>query len=233
MAEIPKLHPEEQQFRSCAFCTIQIPVDAVVCPHCDKTQPPSEKLLRAYAPGPSGLPGFRESLFAGDRFSGLNALWIRYGKWIKVAWPVLAAIALLFLVYGIWVDYKVTIVPNQQLPIKVKKDRRDSVELLTVYVTNLGEDIPDLSLKSIGVVVEFAYRDGRLEKKTVFPKAEHRGEGSMLNGETGFYQLSFSSRGLKEIVLKSEIVDLGMGRNLIPSGGIRRHLPPGRKTGSP
>lgn len=221
MADPPQLHREEQQFGVCPYCTIQIPVDAVICPHCRKILPPPEKLIGAYAPKPSRISGFRQRLFAGERFSSLSDLWIRYGKWIKVAGPALAAVALLFLVYGVWVDYKVTIVPNPQLPIKVKKDKKENVDLLTVFVTNRGEDVPDLSLKSIGVVVDFAYRDGRREKKTVFPKAEHRGEGAMLNGETGWYEIAIPSTGLKEVVLRSEVVDLGMGRKLIPPRGVR------------
>lgn len=225
MADIPKLHPEEQQFRSCAFCTIQIPVDAVVCPHCEKTQPPSEKLLRTYAPRRSGLTGILERLFAGDRFSGINGLWTRYGKWIKVAGPVLAAILLLFLVFRLWVGHKVTILPNPELPIKVKQDKRNQAVLLTVMVTNLGEDVPDLSLKSIGVEVEVVYRDGRREKKTFFPKAEYHGEGSLLRGETGRFDFETPSKGLKEVVFRSEIVDLGMGRTLIPPGAGRRSVP--------
>jgi archaellum component FlaG (FlaF/FlaG flagellin family) len=134
---------------------------------------------------------------------------------------VLGGFALLFLVYGAWVDYDVNIVPNPRLPVQAKKDKRERVDFLTIYVTNRGEDIPDLSLKSIGIVVEFAFRDGRREKKTVFPKAEHHGEGAMLSGETGKYEMAVPSSGLKEVTLRSEIVDLGMGRTLVPPGGRR------------
>lgn len=221
MTELPPLHSEEQQFGVCPYCTIQIPLDAAMCPHCQKILPPSGKLLDAYSPKESKVADFRRRLLSDPRWEGLSGLWTRYGRWIKVAGPVLAAIALLFLVYGVWVDYEVSIVPNPQLPMQVKKDKRDRVDLLTVFVTNRGEDIPDLSLKSIGIVVEFAYRDGRRERKTVFPKAEFHGEGAMLNGETGRYEIAVPPQGLKEIVLRSEVVDLGMGRTLVPPRGRR------------
>ena len=231
MAALPPPPQEVKEYRGCPYCTIQIPVDAAICPHCRKATPDSEKQLRAYPPKSSEFTDFRRRLHAGDGFARLSNLWTRYGKWIKVAGPVLAAIALLFLVYAVWVDYRVTVVPNPQLPLTVKKDKRERVDLLMVSVTNKGEDIPDLSLKSIGVVVEFAYHDGRRVRKTVFPKAEYRGEGAMLNGETGWYEISVSSQGLKEVILRSEVVDLGMGRKLIAPTGVKKRSPAERKAG--
>jgi hypothetical protein len=53
----------------------------------------------------------------------------------------------------------------------------------------------------------------------------------MLNGETGWYEIAVPSTGLKEIVLRSEVVDLGMGRKLIPPGGTRRNFPTEKKAG--
>jgi hypothetical protein len=138
---------------------------------------------------------------------------------------VLAAVLLLFIVYGVWVGYKVRVVPNPALTMKVKHEKKGQTVLLQVFVTNEGEDVPDLSLKSIGVVTEFVYRDGRREKKTVFPKADFHGEGSLLHGETGSFEIEASARGLKEVVLRSEIVDLGAGRRLVPPGGTWRYVP--------
>lgn len=86
-------------------------------------------------------------------------------------------------------------------------------------VTNQGDDIPDLSLRSIAVVVEFVYRNGRREKKTVFPKAEFRGEGALLRGETGKFEVAGSAKELNEIVLRSHVVDLGVGPKLIRPRG--------------
>jgi hypothetical protein len=214
---------DNPQYTGCPYCTIQIPAEAKVCPHCQKAlsvpkeraRPPafqkgSDFLLRTLREEPRAL---------------LADQWARYGKWIKVAGPVLAAVLLLFIVYGVWVGYKVRVVPNPALTMKVKHEKKGQTVLLQVFVTNEGEDVPDLSLKSIGVVTEFVYRDGRREKKTVFPKADFHGEGSLLHGETGSFEIEASASGLKEVVLRSEIVDLGAGRRLVPPGGTWRYVP--------
>jgi hypothetical protein len=214
---------DNPQYTGCPYCTIQIPAEAKVCPHCQKAlsvpkervRPPafqkgSDFLLRTLREEPRAL---------------LADQWARYGKWIKVAGPVLAAVLLLFIVYGVWVGYKVRVVPNPALTMKVKHEKKGQTVLLQVFVTNEGEDVPDLSLKSIGVVTEFVYRDGRREKKTAFPKADFHGEGSLLHGETGSFEIEASARGLKEVVLRSEIVDLGAGRRLVPPGGTWRYVP--------
>jgi hypothetical protein len=151
--------------------------------------------------------------------------WTRHGKWVKVAGPVMGAALLLLLVYAAWVGYKVHIVPNPALPVKVQHDRNGQTVILKVFVTNEGEDVPDLSLKSIGVVTEFLYRDGRRERKTVFPKSEYRGEGALLHGETGSFEIAASAKNLKEVILRSKIVDLESGRQLVPPGGMRRYVP--------
>jgi hypothetical protein len=226
VTERPRLPTEEQQFISCPYCTIQIAAGDVMCPHCKQALPPSGK--PAISPARRKEYGFRRQRRDQAGLESLADLWARYGKWIKVAGPVLAAFLLLFLVYGVWVGHKVTVVPNPELPIRVKQGKGDQGVLLTVMVTNMGEDVPDLSLKSIGVVVEIVYRDGRREKKTFFPKAEYRGEGAMLHGETGSFEIETRAKGLKEVILRSEIVDLGMGRTLIPPGVGRRYAPRSR-----
>ena len=225
MAEIPPLSPSERQYTDCPYCTIQIPAEAGVCPHCQKVIPPSGKKARASAPSGKGESGILERLRTMDGGEALSDLWILHGKWIKVGGPVMAAILLLFLVYGVWGDYKVRIVPNTALPVRVEQEKKDQSVLLKVFVKNEGEDVPDLSLKSIGVVMEFVYRDGRREKKTVFPKAEYRGEGALLHGETGSIEVEAPAKELKEVVLRSEVVDLGTGRMLVPPGGRRRVVP--------
>jgi hypothetical protein len=225
VTERPGLSSGEQEFICCPYCTIQIAAGDVVCPHCKQALPPSGKPAARRARRKEN--DFRELLRDQVRLESLAELWVRYGKWIKVAGPLLAAFLLLFLVYGVWVGHKVTVVPNPELPIKVKQEKGNRGVLLTVMVTNMGEDVPDLSLKSIGVVVEIVYRDGRREKKTFFPKAEYRGEGALLHGETGSFEIETRPKGLKEVILRSEIVDLGMGRTLIPPGAVRR--PPSRR----
>lgn len=225
MAEIPPLSPNERQYTDCPFCTIQIPAEAQVCPHCKKVMPPSGKRSSAPAAPDRRESGILEHLRSRDVLEVLSDLWILHGKWIKVGGAVLAAILILFLVYGVWVDYQVRIVPNPALPVKVKQEKRDQAVLLKVTVSNEGEDVPDLSLKSIGVVMEFVYRDGRREKKTVFPKTEFRGEGALLHGETGSFEFEAPTKELKEVILRSEIVDLGAERMLVPPGGRMRVVP--------
>jgi predicted nucleic acid-binding Zn ribbon protein len=223
MAETPPKSPDNQQFTGCPYCTIQIPADAKVCPHCQQVLNLQKKLGR-----PSAFKkesDFILRLLAEKRRTLLYDMWTRYGKWIKVAGPALAAALLLLIVYGVWVGYKVHVVPNPGLSVKVMHEKKGQTVVLNVFVTNEGEDIPDLSLKSIGVVTEFVYRDGRREKKTVFPKAEFRGEGSLLHGETGSFEIEAPAKGLKEVNLRSEIVDLGTDRKLVPPGGRRRYVP--------
>lgn len=188
---------------ACPHCTIQIPEGVAVCPHCRQPVLPEEGpqrpgLSRAGMPDPA-------------------VLWARYGKWVRSAGPVLLGLAVLFLVYQRWIAYRVTVVENPSLPVRVEEERKGDVVILRGTVTNRGDDIPDLSLRSVGVVVEFAYRDGRTEQKTAFPKAEFRGEGALLRGETGTFKVEGDAKSLVEVVLRSEIVDLGMGRNLIPA----------------
>jgi hypothetical protein len=225
MAENPPLPPDQGRYVDCPYCTIQVPADATVCPHCRKALPPSG--AGAPVPGERGRRGTGrlERLPRGGRLTVLSDLWILHGKWIKAGTALLAAIVLLFLVYRVRVGYEVRVVDNPALPVIVEQEKKSQSLLLKVFVTNKGEDVPDLSLKSVGVVMEFVYRDGRRERKTVFPKAEFRGEGALLHGETGSIEIETPTKELKEVVLRSEVVDLGAERMLIPPGGRRRVVP--------
>jgi hypothetical protein len=158
----------------------------------------------------------------------LPEIWARYGKWGKAAVPVVLGLIVLLVVYGTWVGYAVRVESDPSLPIQVKKDKRGEKVVLKVTVKNEGEDVPDLSLRSIAVAVDFLYRDGRREKKTAFPRSEHRGEGALLRGESGGFEIEAPAKGLREVVLRSEIIDLGMGRTLVPPGGAWRHVPKAR-----
>lgn len=227
MAEPPPLSPEDGQFTSCPYCTIQIPADARVCPYCQQVLNFPRKIV-----SPDAAPvesDFVKHLKSDRRLSPLLDLWTRYGKWIKIAGPVLAAAILLSIVFGVWAGVKVRMVPNASLPMKATHERKGPVTLFRVLVTNEGEDVPDLSLRSIAVVAEFSYRDGTRAKKTMFPKSELRGEGALLNGETGSVEFEVPATGLREAVFRSEVVDLESGRRLIPPGaGPRRSAPRGR-----
>lgn len=205
MSDKPPRSPKEEDYTACPSCTIQIPAKVPVCPHCQMIVPPAERKERT-RPISAGAPD-------------LAALWDRYGKWVKLAGPALLAVLLLAFVYQRWVAHKVNVEPNPSLPIQVEKEREGDALILRGTVTNRGDDIPDLSLRSVAVIVEFVFRDGRRQKKTVFPKTEFRGEGALLRGETGRFEVSVPAKELKEVVLRSEIVDLGMGRKLIRPRG--------------
>ena len=202
MPETPPLLPQDEEHIACPHCTIQIPAGVSVCPHCRQPVLPEE--------GPQRPRRFEAGLPAPA------VLWERHGKWVIVAGPVLLALVVLLFVYQRWVAYRVKVVQNPSLLVEVGKERKGDTLILRGTVTNRGDDIPDLSLRSVGVIVEFTYRDGRRERKTVFPKTEFRGEGTLLRGETGKFEVEGSAKGLTEIVLRSEIVDLGMGQKLVP-----------------
>ncbi len=205
MSDTPPRLSREEEYTSCPHCTIQIPANASACPHCQQEVLPPER-PRRQRPLSAGRPD-------------PAALWDRYGKWVKLAGPILLAVIVLILVYQRGVVHRVKVMPNPSLPIRVEKEREGDAMVLRGTVTNQGDDIPDLSLRSVAVVVEFVYRNGRREKKTVFPKTEFRGEGALLRGETGKFEVAGSAKELSEIVLRSEVVDLGMGRKLIRPRG--------------
>lgn len=205
MSDIPPQAPKGEEYTACPHCTIQVPVNVQVCPHCQQEILPPEP-PRRLRPFSAGRPG-------------LASLWERYGRWGKLTAPILLAVLVLAVAYQKWVAHSVTVVPNASLPIRVEKERRGDALILRGTVTNRGEDIPDLSLRSVAVVVEITYRDGRREKKTVFPKTEFRGEGALLHGETGKFEIARPAKEIREIALRSEIVDLGMGRKLIRPRG--------------
>lgn len=205
MPDKPPRSPKAEEYIACPSCTIQISANVPVCPHCQQIVLPAEREEP------------RRSVSAG--VPDLAALWDRHGKWIKLAGPALLAVLLLAFVYQRWTANNVKVEPNPSLPIQVEKEREGDTVVLRGTVTNRGDDVPDLSLRSVAVIVEFVYRDGRRQKKTVFPKTEFRGKGALLRGETGRFETAGPAKDLREIVLRSEIVDLGMGRKLIRPRG--------------
>jgi hypothetical protein len=205
MSDKPSRLPKEEEYTACPSCTIQISAKVPVCPHCQQIVPQAERKERT-RPISAGVPDLAD-------------LWDRYGKWVKLAGPALLAVLLLAFVYQQWVAHSVKVEPNPSLPIQVEKEREGDALILRGTVTNRGDDVPDLSLRSVAVIVTFVYRDGRRQKKTVFPKTEFRGEGALLRGEKGRFEVAGPAKELREVILRSEIVDLGMGRKLIRPRG--------------
>ena len=135
----------------------------------------------------------------------------RYGKWLKLAVPALIAIPALWIVFLLLTRLSIDIPKDPAFPIEVAKEKKGGrVVLLKGTVTNLGEDIPDLSLRSIGVTAEIRWNDGKVERKRVFPKSAFRGEGALFHGESGTFEFDVPP-GADAVTLRAEIVNLGGG----------------------
>jgi len=218
MADAPTQDPDSRDYTSCPSCTIQIPADTAVCPHCfqpvfrQKPAPPPVDIQQRLVP-PERFPALR-------RFRG------KYDTYLKIAAPILLALLVFWAVYGLWGRPTVTVASDNVFLIEASQEKSGRAVLLKGKLTNRGEDFPDLSLRSIGVIAEIRYRDGRTERRRIFPKSPFRGEGALMRGETGVFEIELPKE-VSAVSLRGEIVNLGEDRTLIPAGqGIRR-LPMG------
>jgi len=214
MTEIPALDPEHRNDISCPHCTIQIPGDVSNCPYC----------YQSVVGGTSGTPkDIHKLLVLPDRFPRLGSYYREHGKWVKVVGPILLAVLVLWLALGFLTRVRIVVPSDNAFLIEAERERKDGGRvLLTGKLTNRGEDIPDLSLRSIGVIAEFLYGDGRTERKRVFPKSPFRGEGALFRGESGAFEIEVP-KGVKSVTLRGEIVNLGEDRVFVPATrGIHR-----------
>jgi len=214
MTETPSRDPERRNYICCPHCTIQIPSHVPDCPYC--RQP--------VGGGPSGTPkDIHALLVPPERFPRLGKYFREHGKWVKVVVPALLAALVLWLGIGLLTRVRIVVPSDNAFLIEAKRERKDGgIVLLTGKLTNRGEDVPDLSLRSIGVIAEFLYDDGRTERKRVFPKSPFRGEGALFRGESGAFEIEVP-KGVKAVTLRGEIVNLGEDRVFVPAArGIRR-----------
>ena len=214
MTERPALDPENRNYISCPHCTIQIPDDVPDCPNC--RQPITGRT--------SGKPkDIRELLVPPERFPRLREYYREHGKWVKVIAPALLAVLVLWLSIGFLTRVKIVVPSDNNFLIEAERERKEGGRiLLTGKLVNRGEDVPDLSLRSIGVIAEFLYGDGRTERKRIFPKSPFRGEGALFRGESGAFEIEVP-KGVKSVTLRGEIVNLGEDRVFGPATrGIRR-----------
>jgi hypothetical protein len=214
MTEIPALDPKGLNDISCPHCTIRIPEDVPECPYCRKPVPGKTHGKRT---------DIRGLLVPPERFPRLVKYYREHGKWMKVIGPALLAGLVLWLALGFLTRVKIVVPSDNAFLIDAERDRKDGGRLfLTGNILNRGEDIPDLSLRSIGVIAEFRYADGRTERKRIFPKNPFRGEGALLRGESGAFEIEVP-KGVRSVTLRSEIVNLGEDRVFVPATrGIRR-----------
>ena len=226
MTDTPASIPGEPPPIRCPHCTNPIPADVSVCPYCIR---PVFREQRDRDRPESGPVDIRERLVPPERFPALRRYWDEHGKWLKVAGPALLAALALWGAYGLWSGLRVKVTPDSAFLIEVQKQKGGANLLLKGRLTNLGEDVPDLSLRSIRVIAELRYGDGRTERRRVFPKSPYRGEGALMRGEAGSFEVEVPKE-VTVVTLRGEIVDLGEDRKFIPAGqGTRLPATPNTK----
>jgi hypothetical protein len=196
---------------TCPRCNVRIPGDHAICPFC--------KLPVGSAPGPEAGSGtteeakdIREYLVPSESFPALKRFYRKHGKWLAVAGPALVAIPVLWILFLLLTRLSVEIPADPVFPIQVEHEKEGGRTVrLKGTLTNLGEDIPDLSLRSVGVTAEFRWDDGRVERVRVFPKSTFHGEGALYKGESGSFGIEVPE-GADAVTLRAEIVNLGEDR---------------------
>jgi hypothetical protein len=196
---IPSLQPrEEPAYVTCPFCTMQMPSGSKVCPHCSLQNP----LTR----------DFRELLVPEERFPRLMRLLRAYWQQLALGGGILLVFLVAAVVYYGWFGHPVSVVRNPAFKLSVTRGIQNGKVVLRGTVTNLGEDIPELSLKSIRVNADFRMKEGGVRRESAYPRSRYRGEGALMKGETGDFRIETQADGVESASLSTEVVDLTCGQ---------------------
>ena len=202
---------------TCFQCNIKVPVENKICPFCKQPLVFSPEEVQQD-------DDIRKILVPQESFSAVKEFYRQYGTWLKLALLVLFVVSAIWVGVLMLVGVSIEIPKDPVFPIKVEKVKDGlQIVLLKGTVTNLGEDIHGVSLRSLGVTAEFRWSNGRVEKKRVFPKSVYRGDGSLLYGESGVFEIEVPPK-VDSVTLWAEVVDLGENRNFrLPMN--QRNLP--------
>ena len=191
---------------TCYTCNIRVPADNQVCPFCKKPLVFSPEEVKPEV-------DIRKLLVPQESFSGIKEFYRQHGKWLKPVLLVLFAVVFFWVGALLLVGPPVEILEDPVFPIKVENVKDGlRVVLIKGTVTNMGEDIRSLSLRSLGVTAEFIWSDGRVEKKRIYPTSFFRGDGTLFHGESGVFEVEVPPKTQK-VILWAEIVNLGEDRN--------------------
>jgi len=210
----------------CVQCKIVVSAESKVCPFCKE---PLVSSLEKKQQDTTDVRKRQGKVQQGN-FSAFKDLCLKYGKWFALAFLVLLMVFAVFAGSLLMVRPPIEIPKDPVFSIKVEKVKKGlRIVLLKGTITNRGEDIRDLSLRSLGVTAEFVLSDGRVEKKRFYPESLYRGDGTLFHGESGVFEIEVPPAA-NAVTLRAEIVDLGedrvftipMQRKKVPSGAKKK-----------
>jgi len=187
---------ESEGYRACPHCTIQVPGDAKQCPHCE----------RAIAVG-GGPPERGFGPFGKKRIDRTRILTLAAVNPIMVL--LLVVIVNLYRhTAGVRIEidkgYGITITH-----VEIVHSRNGRI--IRGEVRNDLENVPSISLKSVGVRSEMVMENGNTYMKTLFPVGPLGEPGALLKGEGGIFELTLPQKGVRKVKLHPGIIDLRGG----------------------
>ena len=192
---------------TCSRCDIRVSAENQICPFCKKP------LFPSLEEEPHLDKEIRKILVPQKSFSSIKEFYLLHGKWLIPALIALLAVFVLWMGFLLLMGLSIEIPNDPVFPIKVETVRDGGrVVLLKGTVTNHGEDIRGISLRSLGVTAEFRFSDGRVEKKRVYPTSISRGDGSLFHDESGVFEIEVPPKA-GAVTLHAEIINLGDDRS--------------------